>query len=201
MSDAHPFPKPYAPGFFGWSRYVPEVKVECHSTVVQDGKYLILIDPLEIPPGDSEALKQFGEPAAILLTNGNHARGAMVLKKRFSIPIGSTAEAVKELGFIPDFILNDMPRFHGLEPKPLPGAGPGETAFYHPKSQTLIFGDAAIHLESGAPQPLPDKYCTDPASLKTSLRALLEIPVKALFFAHGNPILKGAPSALKKLCA
>ncbi|MFQ3671418.1 MAG: hypothetical protein SNJ84_08160 [Verrucomicrobiia bacterium] len=201
MPDLELFPKPFAPGFFGWSRYVPEIKTECHSTAVQDGKFLILIDPLEIPTGDCQSLKQLGEPAAILITNGNHARGALVLKKRLSIPVGAAAEAVKELGFIPDFILNDMPRFHGLEPKLLPGAGAGETAFYHPKSQTLIFGDAAVHLKSAHPEPLPDQYCSDPAQLKTSLQSLRHLPVKALFFAHGEPILKGAAAALKKLTA
>lgn len=199
MVEAEIFPKPFAPGFFGWSRYLPEIKSECHSTVVQDGKFLVLIDPLEISPGDCEAMKQLGEPTAILLTNGNHARGALILKKRFNIPVGSAAEAVKELGFIPDFVLNDIPRFHGLEPKPLPGAGAGETALYHSKSKTLIFGDAVIHLTSGKPEPLPDKYCSDPAQLKASLRTLANLPVETLVFAHGAPLLKGAAAALQNL--
>ena len=48
---------------------------------------------------------------------------------------------------------------------------------------------------------LPDKYCTDPDQLKTSLRRLLDLPVERIFFAHGDPILQNASERIRNLIA
>jgi glyoxylase-like metal-dependent hydrolase (beta-lactamase superfamily II) len=199
MTESTPFPKPLAQGIFGWSRYEPAAKVDCHSTVIQEGKFLILIDPLEISPGESATLLEVGDPAAILLTNSNHERGAVVLKKRLNVPVGATAEAFGELSFMPDFVLNDVPRIHGLEPILLPGGALGEVSFFHARTKSLILGDAIHHLDKAGPAILPGKYCTDEALLKMSLARLLTVPFENVFFAHGSPILKNAKAKLEKL--
>jgi glyoxylase-like metal-dependent hydrolase (beta-lactamase superfamily II) len=62
-----------------------------------------------------------------------------------------------------------------------------------------VVGDALINLAPHGLMLLPDKYCTDPARLKTSLRRLLDLPIQRIFFAHGNPINFSAQALLRPL--
>ena len=82
---------------------------------------------------------------------------------------------------------------------PLPGAGEGETAFFHNSTGSLVLGDALIHLTPHGLMPLPDKYCTDPLLLKNSLAGLLRFPIRRIFFAHGDPILQDGFERIQKL--
>jgi glyoxylase-like metal-dependent hydrolase (beta-lactamase superfamily II) len=63
----------------------------------------------------------------------------------------------------------------------------------------LVVGDALINLAPHGLMPLPDKYCTDPAKLKTSLRRLLDLPIRRIFFAHGDPILQDGTGRIHQL--
>jgi len=112
-------------------------------------------------------------------TNGNHDRSCADLAAKTKGQISET---------VPEFT-----------PLPLPGAGEGETAFFHPPSGTLVVGDALIHLAPHGLMPLPDKYCTDPALLQQSLRRLLNLPIRRIFFAHGDPILQDGSERIQKL--
>ena len=90
-------------------------------------------------------------------------------------------------------------RPEGFLPIPLPGAGEGETAFFHNSTGSLVLGDALIHLTPHGLMPLPDKYCTDPLLLKNSLAGLLRFPIRRIFFAHGDPILSSPLPLLSKI--
>jgi hypothetical protein len=65
----------------------------------------------------------------------------------------------------------------------------------------LVVGDALIHLAPHGLMPLPDKYCTDPALLRKSLATLLSLPIRRIFFAHGDPILQDGAERIRKLLA
>ena len=86
----------------------------------------------------------------------------------------------------------------GFSSVPLPGAGEGETAYLHNSTRTLVVGDALINLAPHGLGPLPDKYCTDPALLKKSLGKLLDLSVRRIFFAHGDPILQDGGGRIQK---
>ena len=87
----------------------------------------------------------------------------------------------------------------GFEKIPLPGAGEGETAYFHPESKTLVVGDALINLPPHGLTLLPDKYCTDPVQLCQSVRRLSQLPIERIFFAHGAPIVHSGLSQLSTL--
>ena len=118
-------------------------------------------------------------PVVIVQTNANHAR--------FSQEMASLVHGKIESG---------VPGFEKIQ---LPGAGEGETGYFHPKSRTLVLGDALINLAPHGLALLPDKYCTDPAKLRESLRMLGRLPVERIFFAHGAPIVHDGASRIREL--
>ncbi|NDB96942.1 MAG: hypothetical protein EBZ78_12425 [Verrucomicrobia bacterium] len=118
-------------------------------------------------------------PVVIVQTNANH--------DRFS----------KEMsGLVHGKIESEV---SGFEKIPLPGAGAGETGYFHPETRTLVLGDALINLAPHGLALLPDKYCTDPAQLRESARLLGRLPVERIFFAHGAPIVHDGASRIREL--
>jgi len=118
-------------------------------------------------------------PVVIVQTNANHARFAKEMAR-----------------LVHGKIESEVP---GFEKVPLHGAGEGETGYFHPETRTLVLGDALINLAPNGLAPLPDKYCTDPAKLRESLRLLARLPVDRIFFAHGAPIVHDGTSRIREL--
>ena len=166
---------PHGDGFFTWHAYDPSCKAELWSTCFSSNQGTVLFDPIDWPKDTPLP----AAPVRIVRTNGNHDRSCAELAARTEGRISTT-----------------VPGFTAL---PLPGAGEAETAFFHPLSGTLVVGDALINLAPHGLMPLPEKYCTDPARLKTSLRQLLDLPVRRIFFAHGDPILQSGLERLRQL--
>ena len=188
-----------APGFYSWSFYNPEVKAECFSHVFIHDQSLIVIDPSQMPDKMAAELKKLGTPVVILLTNGNHSRASQQLKKQWMVPIGAAADAIEELQFVPEIIVDSLVQIHGLKPIALPGGAPGEFAFYSAKTKTMVVGDAIINTGSSGLAVLPDKYCNNPALLKRSLRKLLEFDFENLLMAHGEPLIESAHFQIETL--
>lgn len=188
-----------APGFYSWSVFNPEVKTHCSSHIFVHDQSLIFLDPNPLPEKAEAELGKIGVPVVILLTNGNHGRAALQLKKQLKVPIGAGASAVDELHFIPEIIVDSLVQIHGLKPVPLPGGGAGEFAFHSEKSRTVVVGDALINPEGSGLALLPEKYCTDSALLKASLARLLALDFDNLLLAHGTPVLGSARPQLENL--
>jgi len=168
---------PHGEGFSTWHAYDPACKAELWSTCFASSQGTVLFDPIDWPKDTPLPLSS----VRIVRTNGNHDRSCAELATRTGAQIAATAVAFTAL--------------------PLPGAGEGEVAFFHPPSGTLVVGDALIHLTPHGLMPLPDKYCTDPALLRQSLRRLLDLPVRRIFFAHGDPILQDGAERIRQLLA
>ena len=182
------------PGLFHWQGYEPEVKCDCSSTAIVTAAGLVFIDPI---PLTDDALKDlvaesFSAPAAVVLTSGNHQRESLTLAKRFGIPVFAPENAGD------DIIANQ--RFRASEPVagmksvPLPGFGPGETAFIY--EGALIFGDALINLEPEGLRLLPEKYREDKKWSLRSLEAIQGLNAETILFAHGHPIVQSASDRL-----
>ena len=139
-------------------------------------------------------------PAAIILTNGNHARAAAEYRTRFSIPILAHAGAVADLGLAVDHEIADgetvLDEFTVIA---LPGAAPGEIALH--AGGVLHVGDALINLPPFGFAPLPEKYCADGKEMRASLGKLLRFPFEVLTFAHGLPVVTRARHRLESLLA
>ena len=165
---------PHGDGFFTWHAYDPACKAELWSTGFTDSHGTTLFDPIDWP---KESLWPQG-PIQMVRTNGNHDRACEGLCK-----LGARMS-------------KEPPGFSSI---PLPGAGENETAFFHGATGSLVLGDALINLAPHGLMPLPEKYCTDPDLLKQSLGKLLKLPVRRIFFAHGDPILQDGVERIRRL--
>jgi hypothetical protein len=188
-------------GLWCWQRFQPSVKVDCTSTAIRVGGKLIFVDPIPLAEEALGELTSQAEPAAIVVTNGNHDRGVGPLRSRFKIPVITHAGAVAELGFAADrTVSDDEMLFDNLRVITLPGAGAGEIAL-HDARGWLIVGDALINLEPDGLVLLPQKYCADAGEIRRSLRKLLRFPSEVLTFAHGLPLVSRVGPRLQALLA
>lgn len=180
------------PDYHIWQTYEPTVKAELFSTAIRIDRTVAVVDPI---PLAANARASLGNVETILITNSNHARAA----KDFA----------SDSLFVPKELANDFPksqpladgiRVHGLTVIALPGAAPGEFAFYDARDGgTLIVGDALINFEPHNFTLLPAKYCVDRKQMIRSLRILLDFPFVRVFFAHGAPVVSGARDRLAAL--
>ena len=112
---------------------------------------------------------------------------------------GEEAGVYGGIGIVEEAALLPGELLYGIKAIPIPGATPGETAFYS-NAGGLILGDAVINTstERGL-EFLPDKYCTDAKQNRESLRQLLTLDFKILTLAHGAPVVDRAKDKLTAL--
>ena len=187
------------PALFAWQAFEPAVKCELSSCALDTADGLILIDPIELTEAALGRLLHGRKPRAIFLTNGNHARAAGALRDRLGVKVFASADA-SGLDIVPDETLAEGQIAPGeMEVIALPGAGPGEIAFFG--NGVVCVGDALIHLPPEGLRHLPDKYCAAPEQMRRSLRKLLSCDFQVMTFAHGAPLVGEARKKLEQLLA
>jgi glyoxylase-like metal-dependent hydrolase (beta-lactamase superfamily II) len=187
-------------GLYFWQAYDPAVKVDLSCCARRTPRGLVFIDPIPLARAALAELCEIAAPAAILLTNGNHARAAEDLRTRFSIPILAHARAVAELGLAVDQEIADGETvLDEFIVTTLPGAAAGEIALF--AGGALHVGDALIHLAPHGFTLLPEKYCADAKEMRIALGKLLRFPFEVLTFAHGLPLVSQARQRLAQLLA
>jgi glyoxylase-like metal-dependent hydrolase (beta-lactamase superfamily II) len=137
---------------------------------------------------------------AILLTNGNHVRDTVALRLQHQVPVVTAPDTRRDITELrPDVTLLPNEWLYGITPIAIPGATPGETAFYS-KTGVMILGDAVINTspEAGL-EFLPDKYCANAEQNRASLRKLLNFDFHTLTLAHGAPVTTRAKEKLSAL--
>ena len=190
-----------ADGLCVWQAYDPSVKCDLTSTALRIGESLVLIDPIALSAAGVGELEEFGRPALVVCTSGNHARAADHFRRHYRIPIAAHADAERESGLTIDLPIDDGSRLlDAIDVCTLPGAASGEIALATPQGIVCV-GDALIHLPPDGLRVLPDKYCADPKVLRTSLRKLLRWDFHVLTFAHGWPLVASARERLTTLLA
>lgn len=189
----------WLPGLCRWHAFNPAIRVEwaCHALRAADGSWVI-VDPLGSPADLGWNLALERRVSAIVATNGNHERSALAWAREAQAPLWASRGS--GLG---------SPPWHPLPPGPgwqqdwivedVTGGGPGEIALRLPAWDLVVFGDAVVNLAGRALELLPDRYCTDPAWLRESLRRLVEAPFGRAVFAHGDPIEAGASQRIAGL--
>lgn len=189
-------------GLWFWQVYEPAVKTELSCCAVALSGRLVFIDPIPLADEALTLLENFAPPSAIILTSGNHARGALPLREKFDIPICAHAEAQPEIEFPLNRVLTDGSVLLGeLTVITLPGFGPGEIALWHKGLRALFVGDALINIGSQGFTQLPAKYCANAKLGRRSLQKLLQFDFELMTFAHGLPIVSGAKARLENLLA
>ena len=185
---------------FFWQAHDPALKVDLSCCARRTPRGLVFIDPIPLARAALAELCAVDHPAAIIITNGHHARAAADYRRRFSIPILAPAGAIAELGLPVDQPIADgatvLDSFTVIA---LPGAAPGEIALH--AEGMLHVGDALIHLAPHGFAVLPDKYCANPQELRVALGKLLRFPFEVLTFAHGLPLVAQAHRRLAQILA
>jgi glyoxylase-like metal-dependent hydrolase (beta-lactamase superfamily II) len=123
-----------------------------------------------------------------------------VLRAQHKVPVVTAAETRRDITELrPDVTLLPGELLYGIEAIAIPGATPGETAFYS-DTGVMMLGDAVINTspEAGL-ELLPDKYCANAEENRASLRMLLNFDFHTLTFAHGAPITTHAKEKLSAL--
>jgi len=187
-------------GIYYWSVYEPSVKCEIGCAAFKLSGGLVVIDPVPLVDSAWKELLAVAPLRAILLTNGNHVRAAAELRKQHPVPIVTAPDTRRDISELkPDAYLFPKELLYGIVAIPIPGATAGETAFFVPNG-IMVIGDAVINtsLERGL-ELLPDKYCTDAAQNRESLKKLLDYDFHTLIFAHGAPVMDHAKEKLSAL--
>jgi glyoxylase-like metal-dependent hydrolase (beta-lactamase superfamily II) len=189
-----------SPTLFHWSVYDPACRCEVGSIAVKVASGLVVVDPIPLADEAWAELIADAPLRAILLTNGNHVRAAEALRQKNKVPIVTSIGAHKAVApLVPDVTLLESELIYGASAIPIPGATPGETAFYF-DGGIVALGDAVINLDSEKGlELLPDKYCDDPRENRRSLAKLLELDFHTLTFAHGLPVTQRAREKLHAL--
>jgi len=185
---------------YHWSVFDPGLKCEISCTALKLPSGWVVIDPVPLAEPAWEELLALAPLRAILLTSGNHVRDALALKQKHPVPIVTAPDTRRDISELkPDVILLPNELLYGIAPIPVPGATPGETAFYS-KTGVMVLGDAVINTspEAGL-EFLPDKYCADAKQNRASLRQLLSFDFHTLTFAHGAPVTTHAKEKLNAL--
>lgn len=187
---------------FHWSYYAPDLKCEIGTTAFRINGGLVVIDPVPLAEPAWQELLAGSPLRAIFLTNGNHVREAALLRKQHHVPLVTAPDTRRDMSEIkPEVVLLPNELIYGIASVAIPGATPGETAFFS-NTGVMVVGDAIINtsLETGI-EFLPDKYCTDAKANRASLHKLLDYDFHTLTFAHGAPVTTHAKDKLKALLA
>jgi glyoxylase-like metal-dependent hydrolase (beta-lactamase superfamily II) len=183
-----------------WQGYDPAVKTDLSSHAVATPEGWVIVDPIALQEEAMEELRSLGKVAAVVLTNGNHARAAEVYREKMGADIFAHEKARGEISIVNVKWLGDGEGISGLEALHLSGFAPGEIALYAPgHGGTMLMGDALINLESTGFVLLPEKYCDEPKAARESARKLLQFSFEVMTFAHGLPIVTGAGRRLEQL--
>jgi glyoxylase-like metal-dependent hydrolase (beta-lactamase superfamily II) len=185
---------------YHWSAYEPSVKCEIGCTALKLASGWVVVDPVPLAEPAWKELLALAPLRAILLTNGNHVRDTLALRALHHVPVVTAADTRRDITELrPDVTLLPGELLYGIAAIAIPGATPGETAFYS-KTGIMILGDAVINTspEVGL-ELLPAKYCADAEQNRASLRNLLSFDFHTLTFAHGAPVTVHAKEKLSAL--
>lgn len=190
------------PGVLRWSAYSPAHKVELtsHAVAIESGTGLVF-DPIPLIAEIWDWFPPAGPPLGIVLTNDNHERDTAAWRALFPVPVWAPPEFTAAPAGLQKWNTGPDPGspYQGWNIVPLPGGAPGESAWYCAARSLVVFGDAVVNLEGRTLELLPDKYCTDPARLRQSLRALVEREFDHALFAHGNALIGSASRRIAAL--
>jgi glyoxylase-like metal-dependent hydrolase (beta-lactamase superfamily II) len=185
---------------YHWSVYSPDVKCEIGCVAFRANSGWVVIDPVPLAQAAWKELIELGPLRAILLTNGNHVRDTVSLRLKHQVPVVTAPDTRRNITELkPDITLLPNELLYGITAIVIPGATPGETAFFS-NTGVMVLGDAIINTstERGL-EFLPDKYCEDAEQNRASLRNLLNFDFHTLTFAHGAPVTNLAKEKLRAL--
>jgi glyoxylase-like metal-dependent hydrolase (beta-lactamase superfamily II) len=185
------------PGVHRWFVHDERIGAEsdAYAVVDEDGT-VVLIDPLPI---DEDHLRRLGRVASIVLTAGNHQRSAWRFRRTFGAPvwIPEGARGLEEKGDLIYTNGDSLPG--GLIAYHTPGPTEAMYTLWMPHPRAVLFlADLLTHEQVGRPRFVPSQYLEDPMRTRQSVQRILDhLPLNTVCFAHGEPIVGAAESALR----
>jgi glyoxylase-like metal-dependent hydrolase (beta-lactamase superfamily II) len=171
--------------------------------LVRHGDGNLCVDPVQ--PND-ETLAEIARMrvAKIVLTNRNHSRAANAIRARTgarTLIHPAAAAHARSQGAEIDGELEIGAKAGPLTVVAAAGKSQGEVALHWPERRVLMVGDVVIGNPPGSCGLLREKVMDDPARLRRSVRALLELEFDVLLVGDGTAILEGAKRRLQELVA
>ena len=188
-----------APGLRRWTAFHPKWKQEVASLAVETRDGLVLVDPLL---GDEEP----PEPAHVVITVHWHVRSTREVAEQWpATRVWAPERAGKPLRG--HATATDVYRAGDALPggiQALPTAREAEVVLWLPEHRALAVGDVLLGAKGGGLRLCPRSWLqvgVTHEDLADSLRPLLDLPVELVLVAHGEPVLEGAPAALRAALA
>jgi glyoxylase-like metal-dependent hydrolase (beta-lactamase superfamily II) len=169
--------------------------------LVRDPGGNVCIDPVEPTEDDLDALVGAGV-AWIVLTNRNHCRAANRVRASTgarTVIHAADADHARSQETVLDDALEVGATVGPLEVVDASGKSPGEVALLWRDRGILIVGDAIIGNPPGHCALLPERVMDDPARLRTSVRAFLDLDFDTLLVGDGESILQDAKARVEEL--
>jgi len=198
---AKPFLHRIDADLFIWQVFDRHVQADLTSTAVAVAAGFYLIDPIPLQPEELDSILGPTKVAGIIVTNGNHGRGAVEIAERFNVQVYTQQEG-RDAASLPEGVdISDGHMIsHELKVLSVDGAAPGEVALYCNRGAgTMIMGDALINFGAHRFSFLPPKYCSNAKRMRRSLEKLLDYRFERILFAHGDPILANGRQRLADL--
>jgi len=169
--------------------------------LVRDPGGNVCIDPVEPTEDDLDALVHEGV-ACIVLTNRNHSRAANRVRASTgarTVIHADDADHARSQETALDDALEVGATVGPLEVVDASGKSPGEVALLWRDRGILIVGDAIIGNPPGQCALLPERVIDDPARLRSSVRAFLDLDFDTLLVGDGEAILQDAKARVNEL--
>lgn len=191
------------PEIYTWAWFSEPHGYNFNGYLIRHAEGNLCIDPVQ-PTDDALAEIAGMGVTKILLTNRNHSRAANVIRARTgarTLIHPDDAAHARSQGTEIDGELKIAAKVGPLSIVGAPGKSPGEVALHWPERRLLIVGDVVIGYPPGRCGLLREKVMDDPARLKGSVRALLDLDFDVLLVGDGTPLLDDAKRRLQELVA
>lgn len=188
-------------GIFTWSRFSEPHGYDFNGHLVRHPDGNICIDPVEPPAGILDEIAREGA-ARIVLSNRNHSRASNLVRARTGARTAihpDDAAHARDQGTEIDDEITVGATIGPFEAVAAVGKSPGEVALFWPARRILIVGDAIVGDPPGACKLLPERVMDDPARLRESVRALLDLDFDTILVGDGVSILTDARTRVREL--
>jgi glyoxylase-like metal-dependent hydrolase (beta-lactamase superfamily II) len=199
-----------APGLWRWTGYHEEWRQDVGCVYVETADGAVLVDPL-VPPEDTSRfwkaldrdVERTGGRVHVLVSVFWHARSTRAVVDRYDgrvwAPTGCRAAVARRAGAVTDAFRPGDPLPGGLEAYRT--ARTTEVVFWIPDHSALVTGDVLLGDGKRGVKMCPDSWLPSEKTrrdLATSLRPLLDLPVRRVLVSHGEPVLTGGGRALAR---
>jgi len=186
---------------FTWPWFSEPHGYNFNGHLVRDPGGNVCIDPVE-PSEDALAALVREGVAWIVLTNRNHSRAANRVRASTgarTLIHADDADHARSQETEVDDALEVGASIGPLEIVDASGKSPGEVALLWRDRGILLVGDAVIGNPPGQCGLLPERVIDDPARLRASVRAFLDLDFDTLLVGDGEAILRDAKARVKEL--